>query len=108
MSDKPNEEINPEFLRDISALAEQINEMNRVGTALLKPEIDSVIRNKITDERTVEHLLDQLLTYSACDEGLAHFKRLLRYYYPINPHCVAVYVEFYREMYDDDYQPEDD
>jgi len=110
MSDKSNEETNfdPEFLKGISALAEQINELNHVGTALLTPEVESVIRNKITDEKTVEHLLDQLLTYAACDEGLALFKRLLRYFYPINPHSVTAYVQFYREMYDDDYQNEDE
>jgi len=110
MSDKPDEEtkLDPEFLKGISELAEQLNELNQVGVAFLTPEVESVIRNKITDEKTVEHLLDQLLNYAACDDGLALFKRLLRYFYPINPHSVAAYVGFYREMYDDDYQSEDE
>jgi len=100
--------LDPKFLSEIGAMAEHLNELQIIGTELLTPEVDSIIRNKITNEKTIEHLFDQLLSYAACDKGLALFKRLLRYYYPINPGSVAFYINAYREMYDDDYQVEDD
>jgi hypothetical protein len=34
------------------------------------------------------------------DEVLVEYKRILRFYYPINPESVTFYVHHYREMYD--------
>jgi hypothetical protein len=41
-----------------------------------------------------------MLDYSFDEEVLMEYKRMLRYYYPINPESVVFYVEQYWEMYD--------
>jgi hypothetical protein len=41
-----------------------------------------------------------MLDFCFDDEVLVEYKRILRYYYPINPESVTFYVEQYREMYD--------
>jgi len=103
-----DDELDPKFMEEIMAMAEQINQLQRQSARLLMPEVDSVIRNKITDGNTAQHLLDRLLDCAPCDEGLALFKRFLRYYYPIDPETVAFYINAYREMYDGDCQTEED
>ena len=107
--DETNDEIkiDPKFVKEIGSMFEQINELQRQITKQITPEVNRVIRNKITDRRTVEHLLDRILDCASCDEGLALFKKLLRYYYFIDPETVAAYITIYREHYDDDYQIED-
>lgn len=49
-----------------------------------------------------------MLDYCFDDEVLVEYKRILRYYYPINPESVAFYVHHYREMYDSEEIEEED
>lgn len=95
--------LDPNFVNTIIEMAIEINELNRQGVELLRPELDFIIRNKITDTHTVERLLDQLLDYASSDEGLHQFKKLLRYFYPINPESTAFYIYAYHDMYEDDF-----
>jgi hypothetical protein len=41
-----------------------------------------------------------MLDYSFDEEVLMEYKRMLRYYYPIDTESVAFYVHHYREIYD--------
>jgi alkyl hydroperoxide reductase subunit AhpC len=88
---------------EILELAKQIKELTDMGVALIKPEIDAVIHNRIKNKQTIERLLDRLLDYAGMsDKGLALFKRLCRYYYPIDPRVTAEYIYIYRDLYDSD------
>ena len=88
---------------EILELAKQIKELMDMGVALIKPEIDAVIHNRIINKQTIERLLDRLLDYAGmCDKGLALFKRLCRYYYHIDPRVTAEYIYIYRDLYDSD------
>jgi hypothetical protein len=90
------------FYEDIKELARAINDLAKTALAQLKPEVDALIRSRCKDEHTIELLLDRLLDYAPYEGGLPVFKRLLRYYYPLNPGAVASYIDSYKEMYDSD------
>ena len=98
-----NDEINSDAFKDICGMIEQMQELIKEGIKIIEPQINAVIRNKITDNHRIETLLDQLLDYAGMDEtGLVLFKRLCRYYYFINPQATADYVYIYRDLYDSD------
>jgi hypothetical protein len=76
-----------------------INEIAKTALAQLKPEVDALIRSRCKDEHTIELLLDRLLDYAPYEGGLPVFKRLLRYYYPINPDATASYIMSYTPIF---------
>lgn len=65
-------------------------------------EISEIIRTKSQDENRIEHLLDSLFDYCFDEEVLEEFKRLLRYYLPMNPRSVENHINWYRDWYDSD------
>jgi hypothetical protein len=80
-----------------------------MDVTLIKPEVDAVIHNRVTDKRIIESLLDQLLNYAGMSEsGLTLFKCLCRYYYYINLEVTAEYIYAYRDLYDSDDIEEDE
>ena len=96
-----NSELDPEFREAIFGLAKQIQELNKIALAAIKPRLDNVIRNRITDSKIIERLLDELLDCAGMsEEGLILFKRLCRYYFRIDPTATAEYIYIYRDLYD--------
>ena len=92
---------------EIMHLARQLNQIAKDNLALIKPDVDHVIRSGIKDERQIERLLDILLDLAGMNkDALALFKHLCRHYYGINPQATAEYVYFYRDLYDS--KPEED
>ena len=81
-----------------NAIAELIKSRNQLAKQALSGFRYEIIRTKNHDK--IEHLFDRMLDYCFDDEVLVEYKRILRYYYPINPESVVFYVEQYREMYD--------
>jgi hypothetical protein len=101
------DDIEPKFLEDIGEMIERIQAITQETTAQIKPKVLYIIRNNINDNNQIERLLDSLLDCAGmCDEGLYLFKRLCRYYYPINPQATAEYVYAYRDLYDSDNEEE--
>jgi hypothetical protein len=84
-------------------MVRQIQKLNEITLAGIKPQLDNVIRNRITDSKTIEPLLDELLDCAGMsEEGLELFKRLCRYYFRIDPTTTAEYIYIYRDLYDSD------
>jgi hypothetical protein len=82
-------------------MVEQLQELTKISLAQLEPQVEYIIRNSITDNNEIEHLLDSLLDCAGMsDDGLLLFKRLCRYYFPINEAATADYVYIYRDLYD--------
>lgn len=86
--------------KEIKALAEHIQSLNKRAFIAYQPEVDAVINAKIADEKTIQHLLDGLLDFAHDAQMLGLFKKLCRYYWTINPVTTAQYVNSYREMWD--------
>jgi len=103
--------VNKDFKvpKEVIQLAERLKMLTDQNIAFIKPEVDYVLRNRITDEKQIKRLLDRLLDCAGMsDDGLALFKRLCRYFYYINPQVTAEYVYSYRDLYDSEPKDNDD
>lgn len=91
------------FFKEIGDMVKQIKILSQESVAIIKPQVENIIGNHIIDEKQIERLLDVLLDQAGmCNDGLMLFKRLCRYYFPINPNATDRYVYAYRDMYDSD------
>jgi hypothetical protein len=66
------------------------------------PEIEDIIGRKARDPRRIERILDQLLDAAFDENVLKLFKKLCRHYWLIDPHAAALYVQAYRELWDEE------
>jgi hypothetical protein len=88
------------LLEEIKPLIEQLQQLYKQAYIIYKPQVEHLIRAQVTDENTIQHLLDVLLDNCGDSQVLSLFKKLCRYYWDINPVATAEYVNFYREMWD--------
>ena len=86
----------------IKPLAEQMQQLHKQAYIVYKPEVDCIIKRRVKDENAIQHLLDGILGFCSDSQMLLLFKQLCRYYWDINPYATADYVNFYREMWDND------
>jgi hypothetical protein len=86
--------------KEIKALAEQIQALNKQAFILYQPEVDALINAKIKDDKTIQRLLERILDFAHDAQILLLFKKMCRYYWTINPAATAEYVNLYREMWD--------
>jgi hypothetical protein len=84
----------------IHFLAVSVHALHRQTAASLSPVAQALIDTRSRNVKEIEHTLDHLLDCACVPEGLAVFKALCRYYYPINPTATSSYVHAYREMWD--------
>lgn len=63
----------------------------------LEQEVNTLIAQKNKDEKTIEHLLDTLISLTTAGIGEPLFIRLLEYYKTVN----AVYAADYWEIFED-------
>ncbi|RQO59690.1 hypothetical protein DBR47_09845 [Paucibacter sp. KBW04] len=68
----------------------------------LAPKVLALVRAGSRDAAQIERALDQLLDHAGHPEGLALFKTLCRYYWPLDPQATTSYVQAYREMWEGD------
>ena len=100
--------IDKAVVKEIGDMLMQIQNLLKQGLVPLKVQVDHAIKNRITDEQHLDKLFDSLLDYTQIEEGLAVFKRLGRYCYPLYPQMTVEYIDIYREHYDPDYAKDED
>ena len=61
-----------------------------------------MFRTKSRNENRIEHSLDSLFDYCFDTDVLEEFKRLLRYYLPMNPRSVDSHITWNRDWYNSD------
>lgn len=84
----------------IYQMAEQIVQLHQKAYEVYLPLVEDVC-NKTVSEDELSHLLDYLLDF-VCDEKiLGLYKRVCRRYLYIYPSCIKIYIEAYREMWED-------
>lgn len=91
-----------EFYKEVRELAVELEQLYKSAEKMFAPMVDSVIQSKCMDIESTERLLDNLLSFACYEPILVLFKKLCRYYYPINPQVVSDYVYAYKEMWDDE------
>ena len=84
----------------IYQIAEQIVQLHQKAYEVYLPLVEDVC-NRIVSEDELSHLLDYLLDF-VCDEKiLGLYKRVCRRYLYRYPNCIKIYIEVYREMWED-------
>lgn len=96
------EENAKEFLENIKPLIEQIALIHHKAYYEYKLRVENLIDSKITDDNTIQKTLDYLLDHACNDEVLILYKKLCRYYWNINPKATVDYVNYYKEMWDNE------
>ncbi len=87
-------------------LAASLHDLHRQMAAQYAPTVQHILRRGTRDPQLIEQTLDHLLNCACIPEGLALFKALCRYYFRINPAVTAEYVYAYRDLWDNDQDPE--
>ncbi len=90
---------------ELRPLIEAQKQIARKAEAQYTLEVNRLIKEQCQDPQRIDWLLENLLTFCFDDSMLALYKKLCRYYYPINPQATASHVYAYRDMWEDDYEP---
>jgi hypothetical protein len=90
------------YLNDLRHFAEQMQVLQTQAVAAYTPEVNFLIESKCKDCNKIELTLDYLLDFAGDERILALYRKLCRYYYGINPQATANYIQFYKELYDED------
>ena len=94
--------MNSEF----DKLVNSIGNLQKIAVSqtlsIYKSRVEEIIISKSQDKNLIEHMLDALCEVAFNDEVLVVFKKLCRYYYKIDEQATFEYIQFYREMWDNE------
>lgn len=94
-------------IKEIAKLIIELQQQAVVHTlSIWKPEVERIINSKTKDSKVIEQALDALCEVAFDDEVLLVFKKLCRYYYDIDQLATVDYIQFYREMWDNEDETE--
>jgi len=82
----------------IVKLIEGIKKLAEGRIPFINEEINSIIENKINDQKRIEKYLDCLLDFMRLDIGEREFLRLNNYYATVSSENSAFYNKFYEEL----------
>lgn len=88
------------MIKDVELFADKIQSLAILAKAEYEPVVNAIIRKKIVDEQYILRTLDKLLDFCFDDEMLLLYKKLCRYYYPLNRDAIVDYIKYYFEMYE--------
>ncbi len=98
--------------KDLHDLAKSIVALQKEAVkqtlSVYKPEVERIINSNSRDKNAIEHTLDALCEVAFDNEVLLLFKKLCRYYYNIDPVATAQQIQFYREMWDNEEENNND
>ncbi len=88
------------LIREVGGLVGEIVRLQSLAADQYAPEVENIIASRSRDARRIEQTLDRLLDIAGHLTGLALFKTLCRYYFPLAPAATAEYIHAYRELWD--------
>jgi len=95
------------MIEEIKKLIELQQQLAKQAVDIYKQEVDEIIRSKTTDDNKIQLTLDYMLSFCFDDQMLLLYKKLCRYYWDLNPHATADYINYYREMWDEESEKEE-
>ena len=87
---------------NVQVLAQQLKTLAKQAIPPYTQKVEDIINNKIQNNNHIELTFDGMLDFCYDDEMLLLYKKLARYYFKINPIGTANYINYYREMYEDE------
>ncbi len=94
--------MSKEDFSEIKELAKQINDLAIVANEQFTVELNTIVAGQIKEPKVIENLLDRMLDFACHDSVLLLYRKLCRYYLPIDPEATASYIYAYRDMWDSD------
>jgi hypothetical protein len=98
-----NDKEQSQFNKDIFELAKAIKSLHEQKKTIIIEKMDFIIKNKITDENRIEHLIDEFMDLDLFINMKEYFKILLRYYSKINLQATIQYIQMYKEYNERDF-----
>lgn len=89
--------------QELYDMCKSIIELHKQRYAIVKFEIEKIIKDNVKDERCIQRKLDEMLDillFYENDDSLLLFRRLCKYYFSINPLVTAQYINYYKEQND--------
>jgi hypothetical protein len=80
----------------------QLNDLTKTALGQFMVEIEEIIENNITDNPTITNLMERMLDFCHDQRVLKQYKKLCRYYWYIDPHTTADYINLYRTLWDNE------
>lgn len=82
---------------EIFEIAEKIIFLNQQKKDLVLKELYFILKNNITNENRIEHLIDEILDIDFFIDMKYYLKLILRYYSKINLQSTINYIQIYKE-----------
>jgi len=95
------------MIEEIKKLIELQQQLAKQAVDIYKQEVDEIIRSKTTNDNKIQLTLDYMLSFCFDDQMLLLYKKLCRYYWDLNPQATADYINYYREMWDEESEKEE-
>jgi hypothetical protein len=81
---------------------ESFQALVRQALPLYTDTVNALIRDECRDRHQIEYTLDHLLDFCYDAKMLVLYKRLCRYYFPLDPAATVSYIRAYRDLWDSD------
>ncbi|MBB6053929.1 hypothetical protein [Armatimonas rosea] len=91
-----------EELEVFRGYAESFQALARQALPLYTDTVNTLIRDECRDRHQIEYTLDHLLDFCYDAKMLVLYKRLCRYYFPLDPEATVSYIHAYRDLWDSD------
>lgn len=91
-----------EDLSNISTTIKKLHSIVQDNLNVFTNMVDEIIDSNCKDEKNIELTLDKLLDFCFDKDVLILYKRLCRFFYKINPNATQDYVNYYRDMYENE------
>lgn len=88
------------LLGSLSETAKIFIGLEEAAARAYAPIVEDIINSRSRDDREIHRALDGMLGFCGNQSMLLLYKKLCRYYLPINPAATADYIQFYREQWD--------
>lgn len=97
-----------ELMNSLSGVVKEHQQLVKRALGIYSVQVSELINSQTKNNEEIQHLLDGLLDFCFDDDFLLLFKKVCRYYYPINPQVTVNYVYRYRDFWDENYHPKGD
>lgn len=85
---------------DISEIAKSIIALGETAAAVYEPIVNDLINMRCKDHMEIQRTMDYLLDFGGNPAVLQLFKKLCRYYFPLDPAATSDYIGFYLEQWE--------
>jgi hypothetical protein len=89
------------LVQSIGELAGGAQKLAHEAALQYSAEVENILKAQSRDSRRIERCLDGMLDFCFDDGMLVLYKKLCCYYFDIDPKATVLYVQVYRDMWDE-------